>query len=62
MTRTDLKDILVRIETGLPFDARALLPLLTELYECGGLESIKDSAFEQGYDSGLEDAGADLDD
>jgi len=55
MTHTELKDILVRIETGLPFDARALLPLLTELYESGGLEAIKDASYEQGYDQGYED-------
>lgn len=55
MTRTELNDILVRIETGLPFNARKLLPLLTEIADSGGLDSVKDASYEQGYESGYDD-------
>jgi hypothetical protein len=56
VNRTQLLDAIVRIETGHPYDVRLLLPLLSELADAGGLESIKDASFEQGYDQGAEDA------
>lgn len=57
-----VKDLIVRIQIGLPIhhrDVDWLMPLLEEIEQHGTIDEIREAAEQTGYDAGYKDAAED---